>query len=155
VSENDIIVYGFGNPGRQDDGLGPFLIEKLEAESISGIVVDSNYQLNIEDAYDISQGKAVIFVDASIDCKEPFSFEKLTAAQEIRFTTHAISPQSVLALCQDLYDRDVPAYILAIRGYEWEFSEPMTRKAEKNLDEAFIFIKKKLAEMKNGLRHEI
>jgi len=64
-----ILVYGYGNPGRQDDGLGNELVRRLEewviAEGIVDIAFDSNYQLNIEDADAIAQNELVIFVDAS------------------------------------------------------------------------------------------
>ncbi len=147
MSKEKILVYGYGNPGCQDDGLGPVLIDKLEAENIAGIELDSNYQLNIEDAYDIAEAKVVFFVDASIDCKEPFEFSRLDAAHTITFTTHSMAPSSVLALSQEIFNKDVEAYVLAIRGYEWEFDVPMTEKALGNLNEAYSFIREKL----NGL----
>ena len=144
MKKNKILVSGYGNPGRQDDGLGPVLIEKLEADNIAGVDLDSNYQLNIEDAYDIAESEVVFFVDASIDCKEPYEFNKLDAESTITFTTHSMAPGSVLALCQEVFNKDVEAYVLAIRGYEWEFDTPMTAKAEGNLDAAYSFIREKL-----------
>lgn len=147
MSKDKILISGYGNPGRQDDGLGPILIEKLEADNLSGIELDSNYQLNIEDAYDMAEAKVVFFVDASIDCKEPFEFNKLDAESTITFTTHSMAPGSVLALCQEVFNADVEAWVLAIRGYEWEFDAPMTAKAKSNLEAAYSFIREKL----NGL----
>lgn len=147
MKQNKIIVYGYGNPGRQDDGLGPVLIERLEAEQITGVELDSNYQLNIEDAYEIAEAKVVIFVDASLDCKEPFEFNRLDPETTITFTTHSMAPGSVLALCQEVFNREVEAWLMAIRGYEWEFDVPMTEKAANNCEAACSFIKDKL----NGL----
>ncbi len=147
MSKDKILISGYGNPGRQDDGLGPILIEKLEADNLAGIELDSNYQLNIEDAYDMAEARVVFFVDASIDCKEPFEFNKLDAESTITFTTHSMAPGSVLALCQEVFNKDVEAWVLAIRGYEWEFDAPMTAQAESNLEAAYSFIREKL----NGL----
>jgi hydrogenase maturation protease len=144
VDDEKVIVYGYGNPGRQDDGLGPFLAGRLEAENIPGVEVVSNYQLNIEDAYTVAQGKAVIFIDASLDCDESFSFYEITPSMEIRFTTHSMSPQSVLALCNDLFEKDIKAYILSIRGYSWEFTEGLSPEAEKNLEKAHAFLIKEI-----------
>jgi len=63
-----ILIYGFGNPGREDDGLGIELARRLEDWSkksgLPGITFDSNYQLNIEDAEVISEKDLVIFADA-------------------------------------------------------------------------------------------
>lgn len=142
-----ILVYGYGNPGRQDDGLGPALIDRLETEPIKGVATMSNYQLNIEDALEISDKEAVIFVDASVSCQEPFQFYGIEPDIEITFTTHSMSPQSVLALCGDLYEKDVKAYILSIRGYDWDFAEGLSGSAGKNLDEAYGFLRNELHSM--------
>ena len=147
MKDNKIYVYGFGNPGRQDDGLGPAIIDKLESDGIKGIVIDSNYQLNIEDADNISICDKVIFVDASIDADEPFSFNKIEPSAEITFTTHTMSPESVIALVKDLYDKDMEAYVLAIKGYEWEFIEGFSSGASDNFNKAYTFLVNKINEM--------
>ena len=147
MDKNRIIIYGFGNPGRQDDGLGPAIISKLESEQVSGINTDSNYQLNVEDALEISGFKIAIFVDASVSVEEPFAFYEIVPSSEITFTTHSMSPQSVLALCNDLYHTKVKAFILEVRGYGWEFEDGLTQEAEKNCEEAFSFLKNKIGEL--------
>ncbi len=140
-------MYGFGNPGRQDDGLGPMIIDKLDKENIEGITTDSNYQLNIEDADNISKSDIVIFVDASLDAEEPFSFERIEPSAEITFTTHAMSPESVIALCGDIYGRIPETYVLAVRGYQWEMFEGLSEKAMDNFNEAYQFLLQKINDM--------
>ena len=136
-----ILVYGYGNPGRQDDGLGNALVEKLEQAHLPGVEFDSNYQLNIEDADNISGFDAVIFVDASKDTEPPFKFSKIEPSSEIRFTTHSMAPESVVALCQDIYNKIPHSYLLAIPGYEWEeMNFGLTSKALENLDKAYDFV---------------
>ncbi len=147
---NKVLVYGYGNPGRQDDGLGPALVERLAAERLSGVATDSNYQLQVEDALSVSESDTVIFVDAAVSGEEPFSFTELEPADEITFTTHSVSPGSVLALCNEMYGRAVRAYVLAIRGYGWEFLEELTPVAQQNLDQALCFIKKKIDDIINA-----
>ena len=74
--EPRILIFGYGNPGRQDDGLGVAIAERIEgwARQVSqtNIEVDSNYQLNIEDASNISEHDIVYFVDASKEGKPLF-----------------------------------------------------------------------------------
>lgn len=147
MKDNKIYVYGFGNPGRQDDGLGPAIIDKLESDGVEGIILDSNYQLNIEDAHNISVCSKVIFVDASIDAEEPFSFNKIEPSAEITFTTHTMSPESVIALVKDLYDKDMEAYVLAVKGYEWEFIEGLSSGAADNFNKAYAFLLNKIKEL--------
>ena len=45
-----ILVIGYGNPGRCDDGLGPALVARLESLRIPGLSVEVDYQLSIEHA---------------------------------------------------------------------------------------------------------
>ena len=64
------LVYGIGNVGRQDDGLGIRLIQRLsdrikELGKDETLVLESNYQLSIEDALLISTFDVAIFIDAS------------------------------------------------------------------------------------------
>lgn len=147
METQSVYVYGFGNPGRQDDGMGPMIIDKLENENVEGITTDSNYQLNIEDADNISGSDFVIFVDASIDADAPFSFRKIEPSAEITFTTHSMSPESVIALCGDIHGKIPDAYVLAIRGYEWEMFEGLSEKAIYNFNEAYRFLLEKIKDM--------
>lgn len=147
---NRILVYGYGNPGRQDDGLGPALVERLEHERIPGVATDSNYQLQVEDAVAVAETGLVIFVDAAATGEEPFTFTELEPANEISFTTHSVSPASVLALCHEMYGTAARAFVLAIRGYRWEFVEALSTAAEENLDQAYRFLKGKIVEIMNA-----
>jgi hydrogenase maturation protease len=151
---NRILVYGYGNPGRQDDGLGPAFIELLDADEIPGVVTDCNYQLQIEDAVAVSESDAVIFVDAASSGDEPFTFNEIGPTGETSFTTHSVSPGSLLALCREIYRKKVRAHLLAIRGYEWDFVGELTPGAEKNLDLAHRFFKNKIHDIiKSDARH--
>lgn len=143
-----ILVYGYGNPGRRDDGLGPALAGMLERERIPGMSTDCNYQLQIEDALAVAECDAVIFVDASYTGEGPFSFRRLEPSGEISFTTHILSPASVLALSHELYGTPARAYLLAIRGYEWGLAEGLSRAAADNLDAAFRFIMPRIGDIR-------
>jgi len=151
MDSRPVIIVGYGNPGRRDDGLGPALVEMIEAAEIPGVLAVTGFQLNIEDACTIAGGSAVIFVDASIDGEEPFSFYEIEPASEIRFTTHAISPGSVLALCRDLFDESREASMLSIRGYSWEFAEGLSEEARGNLEKAYDFLCEKITEIKTTM----
>lgn len=134
------LVYGIGNPGRRDDGLGPKLVSLVEAERIENADCDANYQLNIEDALACSHYDAVVFVDASETAAPPFEFTALEPVREIAITTHELSPASVLALTEELYARRPRAWLLAVRGYEWDISEGLSPQAEINLSAALAFL---------------
>ena len=139
-----VLVYGYGNPGRQDDGLGVALAGELEAWAqagkVPGLAFDSNYQLNAEDALAVAGSRAVVFIDAAPEGPEPFEFRRLQSKAEIAFSTHAMSPESVLALAAELYGAQPPAWLLAIRGYAWELNAPPTVGAQANLAAAQKFL---------------
>ena len=141
---NDVkcLVYGYGNPGRQDDGLGVELAIRLENDlHLSKYIdVDYNYQLNIEDALTISKYDFVIFADAALNIDRPYQLIKIQPTHTITFTSHSMSAESILALCQELYNKYPESYLLAIRGYEWEIGLPMTDMAKENLNIAYQFI---------------
>jgi hydrogenase maturation protease len=135
-----ILIIGIGNPGRRDDGLGPALVELLEAARLEGVDLDSNYQLNIEDALACSKHDTVIFADASETAETPFAFIRLEPCREIAFTTHELSPAAVLALCEELYGRRPQAWVMAIRGHEWDVGEGLSPEAEVCLSAALAFL---------------
>ncbi len=135
-----ILVLGIGNPGRGDDGLGPELVDRIERAALPGVDTDANYQLNVEDALACSAHDLVVFVDASNDGPEPYSFTEIAPAREIAFTTHELAPASVLALCEDLYGRRPEARLLAVRGCEWDIGDGLSPRATRNLAEAEAFL---------------
>ncbi len=141
-----ILVYGYGNPGRQDDGLGVMLAEELEKwcseNHLVQVSTDTNYQLNLEDAAGIANYELVIFADASHEKITNYRFEPLLPSENTEFTMHAVSPGFILHLCSQIFHQQPAAYLLHIRGYEWEFMAEPTVKARKNLSEALDFVKK-------------
>ena len=144
-----VLLIGFGNPGRIDDGLGPALADAIEKISLEDVTVDSNYQLTVEDSSAVADHDVVIFVDASVDCSEPFAFSKIEPKADISFTTHSIEPESVLGLAYQLFDAKTSGYLLGIRGYEFnEFGERLSDKAQNNLLEAIKFIEDVLRNQK-------
>lgn len=153
---NKILVYGFGNPGRQDDCLANALIEKTQRwakkNKINNVEFDSNYQLNIEDAEEISHYDKVIFADASQEPIDDFYLSKVEPSDaKVEFSMHAVSPAYVLDLCNKMYGKTPETYLLHIKGYEWEFMSPMSKKAEKNLHLAFDYLKYKLITLSNDI----
>ncbi len=150
------MVIGYGNPGRQDDGLGPAFINELETLDLPGLTLQSNYQLSVEDAFDIQNFDYVIFVDACISGDEPFTFEPLAAPEHALMGSHSLSPGAVLQLCQTLYAKSPEAYVLAIRGVEFDqFDEQLSSSAAANLKAALTYFQAWLATMRLDKSNEL
>ena len=135
------LIYGYGNLGRQDDGLGILLSEKLQAwvseQGLVGFEFESNYQLNIEDAEAIANKDLVIFADASEEEIEDFCLSVVDGKRELSFTTHAASPGYIVKLCNDLFNKQPVVLLVHLKGYEWAFREGLSERAKDNLENAF------------------
>ena len=136
-----ILLIGFGNPARADDGLGPALAEAIELKNISLVTVEADYQLTIEDSAQVAQHDIVIFADASATGPEPFSFEAVGAKCSDSFSTHTVEPAHIMALAESLFSSKAKGFILGIRGYEFDrFGTELTEKAKANLQKAVCFV---------------
>ncbi len=146
----EILIYGYGNPGRQDDALGVMLAERIEQwahdNKLQNIHTECNYQLNIEDAHKISLFDIVIFADASKENIEGYSYTTLEPSAKTNFTMHAVSPAFILYLCNQIYGNNPASYLLHIKGFDWQFMQEISEGAKTNLDHAISFLKTRLIE---------
>lgn len=143
----DILIFGYGNPSRGDDALGPLLLERLEQSlghavrrSAGGIEFLTDFQLQIEHALDLVDRRLVLFVDAHLSCPRPWVLAPLQAEDDLTYSTHAISPASVLRVYRDIRGVAPPAsFLLGIRGERFELGEDLSRAASAHLDSAVAF----------------
>lgn len=137
-----VLLIGYGNPGRLDDGLGPALAEAVEAMGLPGVTAEADYQLTVEDAAEAAKHDTVIFADASVDGREPFFFRPVRPqAAEWSFSSHSLEPDAVVALAWGMFHARTKAYALGIRGYAFnEFGEGLSERAVANLTAALRFI---------------
>jgi hypothetical protein len=52
------------------------------------------------------------------------------------FSTHWVSPGTLLKVVQDLQGEAPPTYVLGIRGYRYELGEPLSAEAQAHLEDA-------------------
>ena len=143
-----ILVFGYGNPSRGDDALGPLLIDRLEsllgkADPPPKGEVDclTDFQLQIEHALDLHARRLVLFVDAHVDCAPPWRLTRLRPERDASYSTHAISPAAVLRVYQDYFDKTPPpSFLLGVRGERFELGEPLSAAAAWHLDEALALV---------------
>ena len=141
-----VLILTYGNQSRGDDALGPAMFElleqyKLETSQLDEVDLFTDFQLQIEHAVDLEDREYVLFIDASVSCSEPFECHPLHADRDDSFTTHAMSPASVLAVYKHINHREPPrAYLLTIRAYEFGLGKTMTVQAKANLQKAYRYI---------------
>jgi hydrogenase maturation protease len=138
------LIFGWGNPSRGDDALGPLFVDhfaELAGRHPEWGEVDclTDFQLQVEHALDLQGRQRVLFVDASLDAPAPCSLVRIEAARDSSFTTHAMSPQAVLKVYADIDDGEPPpCWLLAIRGERYELGEGLSAEASKNLVAALL-----------------
>jgi hydrogenase maturation protease len=136
-----VLVIGIGNPGRQDDGLGPAAAAAIEKLGLSGVTVDADYQLNVEDAQSIGRFPLVLFVDADAAGEAPFSVQPVRPREQMSFSTHSVEAEAVLHMAHEMFAARTRAYMVGIRGYAFEgFGEVLSPQAQGNLDAAVAFL---------------
>lgn len=139
-----LLVFGYGNPSRGDDALGPLFLELLESrldESVrraaGGIEFLTDFQLQIEHALDLAGRKLVLFADAHASCPPPWTLSCLREAEEPSYTTHAMSPAAVLRVYREINGAvPPPSFLLGIRGERFELGEGLGAAARAHLDAA-------------------
>ncbi|MHC4469826.1 MAG: hydrogenase maturation protease [Planctomycetota bacterium] len=135
-----VLLIGYGNPGRLDDGLGPALAEAVAGLAIEGVTVESDFQLQVEDAARVAEHDVVVFADADIECPEPFEFRRVVSGPYPTFS-HSVTPGTVLSLAREHFGAETAGFVLAIRGHEFDdYGERLSERATRNLALALEFI---------------
>jgi hydrogenase maturation protease len=124
-----LLIIGWGNPLRGDDGFGFVAAERLQERlRETGVEVLALHQLAPELMEPIAQAERVVFIDASAD-GEPgqlVSRDLLPSTHEEAFTHHA-SPAGLLAGAQWLYGKAPEAVLYTVRGESFAFGEGLSR----------------------------
>ncbi len=133
---------GWGNDGRRDDGLGPALVRILAERQLPDLTVSSDYQLQVEDAVEVARYSRVIFADADRSGPAPFSFQRVfPAASSLSFSSHSVTAPGLLALTHELFGQEPEAWLLGIRGYDFDrFESSLSAPARENLAAAADFV---------------
>jgi hydrogenase maturation protease len=132
-----LLVLAVGNPSRGDDALGPMLAGLIEAAALPGVEVVAEFQLQVENALDLEDRERVIFVDAGVGTAAPFELREAAPAADFLHTSHALSPEAVLATYVRIKgEAPPPATILCVRGESFELGEGLSAEAARNLEYA-------------------
>jgi len=125
----EVLVIGYGNPLRGDDGVGQQVAEALwgqrsSAPELAGATVQWAHQLAPEMALDVSRSTLVVFIDAAADGRpagtvsvrrlgDPTSW-KAAEGPVPAGCWQEMSPEAVLALASALYGWCPPAFLVSV-----------------------------------------
>ena len=144
-----VLVIGYGNPLREDDGIGWRVIEEIERQessifNLQSLETIAVHQLLPELAEEVSGAELVIFVDASVE-GEPGAIkimELSPVVQEMGAFTHHFDPAGLLGYARDLYGRFPRAYLVAVTAVSLGYGEGLSETVEGALPEVLQHIEK-------------
>ncbi|RJP33404.1 MAG: hydrogenase maturation protease [Candidatus Omnitrophota bacterium] len=124
-----VLIIGYGNPLRGDDGLGWVAARRIEKEFAGEEMrVITSHQLTPELALDVSQADLVLFIDASmVGTPGAFVCQPIAAAKSDQLAmTHHFEPANLFAFSQELYGGHANAFLLSIVGDCFDYVERLS-----------------------------
>jgi hydrogenase maturation protease len=139
-----VLVVGYGNTLRGDDGVGYQVAETVAEWRLPQVRSIAVHQLLPELAADIAEVEIVVFVDAvvAIDSPAPnITIAPLVAGADATFSTHAITPQLLLGMTQKLYGATPVAYLLTISTIDFTLGANLSSIACRGKELALDYLK--------------
>ena len=125
-----ILVIGYGNTLRRDDGVGPGVAEAVAALALPGVRTLACPLLTPELAESVSQARMVLFVDAAVDAPREVQLRTLAPAESSQIMAHAASPATLLALARDVFGHAPEAWLITIPVEELGIGEEFSPLAQ-------------------------
>ncbi len=139
---NDLLVIGYGNELRGDDGVGPKVAAAVAAWKQAGVRALICHQLTPELAHDIAAARAVIFVDAALPAVAPtVQVRAIAPADAAQLRAHTSDPPALLALAQTTFGRTPPAWTITVPAVNFDFGERLSPLAEQGMAAALEHIR--------------
>ena len=142
-----VLVIGYGNTLRGDDAAGVKAAE-LIAQRHPEFEYIYLHQLVPELIEKIGDYDIVFFIDAQKDITQPSVRLIAPSIEADQPRTHFISPESLLALSQQLYQR-MPsnAYVIGIPASEFKFSEELSAQTTQGVTDCLAIVEQLIREI--------
>jgi hydrogenase maturation protease len=134
--ETEILVIGYGNTLRGDDGVGPRVAEAVGHLRLPGVRTLVCPLLTPELADPISRAGTVIFVDAAVDASDEVQWRRLEPNETSQLMAHAADPRTMLALARDVFERTPEAWWLTIPAVDLRFREELSPETQLGFEDA-------------------
>lgn len=157
-----LLVIGYGNPDRQDDGVASHVLSRLSqsfempvhysVEDLPKSGRGGDLLLQLQLTPEIVEGflpyDQIIFVDAHTSDNEldDVSVKEVASSYQSSPLTHHMTPETCMALLTRLYQKNARGILVSIRGYEFAFTPDLSAKTLQSVDVAFQAIKQLISE---------
>ncbi len=146
-----VLVIGYGNPSRQDDGVGLAVVNGLRMRAGAtpldegddgfddlGRDMDTLFlqQLSPELAETLIDYGHVVLVDAHFGIyPELVHHEHLDPSHEAAIVSHHFKPGTLLSLAEQLYGRAPTGELISVRGYAFDFTSELSPETARGVAE--------------------
>lgn len=131
-----VLVLGYGNPLRGDDGVGWIAASTLNNQiDNSQVIIETCHQLTPELAEQFSEVDILILVDADAQgTPGEVKVRQVTPSDPFHEPiNHFSKPETILSMAKELYGKVPKAYIASITGVTFELSESLSPTIEQSL----------------------
>jgi hydrogenase maturation protease len=137
-----ILVIGYGNTLRRDDGAGCLAADLVRGWSRPGVRSFSVTQLTPELALDLSSSRLAIFVDARTDSRSTgVRVETVNPLDEGSFSLlHGITPRSLSSLVMAAFGRSPPCWMVSIPAEDFSLGEGLSEVALRGVRDSLTAI---------------
>ncbi len=140
-SISGIWIIGLGNKQRRDDGVGPYVIQRLSDEfevKDRGINLRAFGELDPNIIIDLRQAGLILFVDATpIPLDGGVDWSGVDGRIEpLPYLSHHYSPHFVLGLLHQIYRCNPETWLISIEGEDFNSGEGLTPKASERAERA-------------------
>lgn len=142
ASDGHLLVIGYGNPLRCDDGVGPRVVTAVEDLRLPGVRTMVCHQLTPELADPISTARGVVFVDAAVGAGAEVRALPLVPGGGAPVLAHAADPRLLLTLAGQVFGRCPPAWWLTIPVEDLGFGERLSPLAQRGFTAAIAEIQR-------------
>jgi len=128
VSQNgaQLLVIGYGNELRRDDGVGPKVAAAVAEWNLPHVHAIACHQLTPELTDAIASAAHVVFVDAALGAGDAVQFCDIEPDENLQVMTHVTNPSALLALARQAFGGCPTASWLTIPVLDVDFGEELS-----------------------------
>lgn len=150
-----LLILGYGNPDREDDGVAWHILraltiklglsspESYEDEFPEFALIDFAFHLQLtpEMAEEVAFYEYVCFIDAHTgNIPEPVRLTDVESEFQNSPFTHHLTPQSLISMCETIYEKKPDAALLSVLGHRFLFSRELSEETARLVPHAVELI---------------
>jgi hydrogenase maturation protease len=150
-----VLVIGYGNTLRGDDGAGPAVAEAITAQGLPGVRALVVPQLTPELADVLAEARVAVFVDAAmISEAEGVQALPVRPAARPESLGHTSDPGALLALAEAVYGHSPLAWIVRVPAVSFQLGASLSPCAQRGTAAALREVLRLVALTRKTMNHE-